>query len=104
MNRSEKITGAIKRTLKAGLLWWAVVGLIIWSFLAWPYLHDAIGCVSDHSSNGVGPTAVCLQPVADKLRKDSIVATYATATVAAAIALQLSQRRNSGRTDGEGGH
>ena len=103
MNRRNNVADVFWSALKSALWWWVLVGLVIWAFLAWPYLHSAITCVLDHSSGGVQSTVNCLKPVAGGLRKDSIIATYATATVAAAIALQLSQRRNSGRTEGEGG-
>lgn len=99
MSRSDRIMRAINRVLKAGLLWWAVIGLAIWMFLAWPYLNGAIVCVLDYTNGGVQSAAGCLKPVAADLREDQVIATYATATVAAAIALQLGQRRNSGRKD-----
>lgn len=103
MNRPGSVEGAFWSVLKSALWWWVVAGLAIWAFLAWPYLHSAINCVLDHSSAGAQSTVNCLKPVADDLRKDQVIATYATATVAAAIALQFSQPQNSGRIEGEDG-
>ena len=101
MSRSGRIMGTIHRVLKAGLLWWAAIGLAIWMFLAWPYLNGAIACVLDYTNEGVQYAADCLKPVAADLRQDSNIATYATATVAAIIALQLRNRSRQSKLPSE---
>lgn len=68
---------------------WAVVGIALWSFLLSPYVARTVNC---WDANTEGEMVSCLKPIARDLRSDSNLATYATATVAAAIALQLSNR------------
>ena len=68
---------------------WAVSGIAIWVFLAMPYAISARECLDAGAS---GSTYQCLKPVAKELREDSNIATYATATVAAIIAMQLANR------------
>ena len=75
---------------------WVIIGLVVWSFLLVPYGVSAYQCKS--------PTPDitwfdCLKSVAHDLRRDSNLATYATATVAAAIALQLSTRNREANGD-----
>ena len=74
-----------------GIAAWLLAGSIIWFFLLTPYAIDAYQC---KGKIGGGEVLGCLKPVATALRKDSNIATYATATVAAIIALQLSRRAN----------
>ena len=66
------------------LLIWPMVGLTLWIFLAFPYTTAAVGCISQDTTDD------CLKLLAQNLRNDSTLATYAAATVAAAIAFQLS--------------
>ena len=73
----------------SGIAAWLLAGSIIWFFLLTPYAIDAYQC---KGKIGGGEVLGCLKPVATALRKDSNIATYATATVAAIIALQLSNR------------
>ena len=61
----------------------------MWLFLLVPYGISAYQCKAPAPE---GTWFTCLKSVADELRHDSNLATYATATVASAIALQLSTR------------
>ena len=81
------LTSAVN-ALKTGVVWWVVAGIVVWTFLAWPYGVSAFQCRQPDEQT----LNECLQPIAQKIRKDSNLATYATATVAAAIALQLASR------------
>ena len=83
----------IADALKIGVVWWLIAGIIIWTFLAWPYGASALEC----RQPGEQGLSECLKPVAKKLRSDSNIATYATATVAAAITLQLANRNRESR-------
>ena len=68
---------------------WLALGVLAWAFLLAPYAIATYDCVfGDHEAGQVE----CLKPVAQKLRRDSNIATYATATVAAIIAMQLANR------------
>ena len=68
---------------------WAFVGMAVWSFLGEPYVGSVIECWGACED---GKVRQCLKNVARELRADSNIATYATATVAAIIALQLANR------------
>ena len=81
-----------------GIAAWLLAGSIIWIFLLTPYAIDAYQC---KDKIGNGEVLECLKPVATALRKDSNIATYATATVAAIIALQLSSRSRESKPPGE---
>ena len=89
-----------KRLLRSpiGNVVWAVVGIALWSFLLSPYAARAVNC---WDANTGGEMVSCLKPIAYDLRSDSNLATYATATVAAAIALQLSNRNREPKSPGE---
>ena len=90
------LTNAVN-ALKTGVVWWVVAGIVVWTFLAWPYGVSAFQCRQPDKQT----LNECLQPIAQKIRKDSNIATYATATVAAAIALQLSNRSRESKPPGE---
>ena len=66
---------------------WVIIGLVVWSFLLVSYGVSAYRCKTPTAET---TSFTCLKSVAHDLRRDSNLATYATATVAAAIALQLS--------------
>ena len=83
------------RVLPGGLIAWLAVGFLVWGFLLTPYALAAYDC-KDHSELA---DIQCLKPIAQELRQDSNIATYATATVAAIIALQLSRRASESRSD-----
>lgn len=85
MNRIRQILSA----LGAGGLGWIVFASVIWGFLFAPYAVAAYECATDDTELR---KIQCLKPVAQRLRNDSNIATYATATVAAIIALQLANR------------
>ena len=68
---------------------WIIIGLVVWAFLLIPYGVSAYKCRTPTTET---TWFTCLKSVAHDLRSDSNLATYATATVAAAIALQLSSR------------
>ena len=68
---------------------WLCVGVAVWFFLGTPYAVSATECWDARED---GKVHQCLESVARKLRADSNIATYATATVAAIIALQLANR------------
>ena len=68
---------------------WVIIGLVVWSFLLVPHGVSAYQCKSPVPDVS---RFACLKSVAHDLRHDSNLATYATATVAAAIALHLSTR------------
>ena len=68
---------------------WLCVGVAVWFFLGTPYAVSATECWYARED---GKVYQCLKSVARKLRADSNIATYATATVAAIIALQLANR------------
>ena len=80
---------AIAAALTTGAAMWAYVGIAVWFFLGTPYAIDAAECLGERFKEH---RMQCLKPIAQKLRTDSIIATYATATVAAIIALQLANR------------
>ena len=82
--------------LRAGVIAWLVFGFMVWGFLLTPYALDGAGCFDNSRQSG---SVECLKPVAKDLRSDSNIATYATATVAAIIALQLSRRASENRPD-----
>ena len=82
-----KIARPVKRSATIGLLYG--LGLSAWLFLVTPYLVEAVDCVHEPPEKG---RIQCLEPVAQKLREDSNIATYATATVAAIIAVRLANR------------
>ena len=82
--------------LRAGVIAWLVFGFMVWGFLLTPYALEAANCFDNHRKSG---RIACLKPVAKNLRSDSNIATYATATVAAIIALQLSRRASENRPD-----
>lgn len=101
MNRGQRLRAvfALRRHWAAVL--WAVSGIAIWVFLAMPYAVSASECLD---AGGIDSTYQCLKPVAKKLRADSNIATYATATVAAIIAMQLANRnRREAVGDDDGG-
>ena len=68
---------------------WILIGWVVWLFLLVPYGISAYQCKSPAPE---GTWFNCLKSVAHDIRRDTNLATYATATVAAAIALQLSTR------------
>lgn len=74
---------------------WLIIAVAVWFFLAMPYAVSAAKCWEGRED---GKTYQCLKRVAQKLRKDSIIATYATATVVAVIALQLANRNRAEAT------
>ena len=79
---------------------WLALGALVWAFLLAPYIIASYDCALadfDEQDPQAGKVE-CLKPVAQDLREDSNIATYATATVAAIIALQLANR---GRADTE---
>ena len=84
--------------MPAAMAVWAVIGTALWMFLLSPYWTTTFGCWSPHHDQA---TYACLKSVAHDLRSDSNLATYATATVAAAIALQLSNRSRQSKPPGE---
>ena len=75
--------------MPVGTFVWAVVGVTLWIFLLSPYWVAIADCFDSPKFH---EARECLKSVASDLRSDSDLATYATATVAAAIALQLSNR------------
>ena len=82
---------------------WLALGALVWAFLLAPYIIASYDCALgdfDEHDRAVGKVE-CLKPVAQDLREDANIATYATATVAAIIALQLANR---GRTEAESPH
>ena len=85
MNRLKGIIGL----LRSGMMAWLIAASVIWTFLLIPYAIDAYHCKDAIAS---GESLQCLKPIAASLRADSNIATYATATVAAIIALQLGRR------------
>ena len=87
----------VSDALKIGVVWWVIAGFVIWTFLAWPYGASALQCLQPDKQT----VNECLRPIAQKIRRDSNLATYATATVAAAIALQLSNRSRQSEPPGE---
>ena len=90
-----KLIRAIVSLVSNRVAAWLIIGVVVWVFLLAPYALDAANCFDDRQSQRVG----CLKPVAKRLRSDSNLATYATATVAAIIALQLSRRAGESRPD-----
>ena len=78
--------------LTTGAAIWAYVGIAVWFFLGTPYAVSATECWDARED---GKVYQCLKNVARKLRADSNIATYATATVAAIIALQLANRNRA---------
>ncbi len=68
---------------------WVCLGVLVWVFLPMPYALSTVDCVRDIKTETIFE---CLKPVAQELREDSILAMYATATVAAIIAWRLRQR------------
>lgn len=89
---------AIVGALTTGPAIWACVGVAVWFFLGTPYAVSAAKCLDE---NLAGTRIECLKPVAKDLRRDANIATYATATVAAIIALQLSNRSREPKPPGE---
>ena len=88
----------VGRTLRMpiGTAVWAFIGTALWMFLLSPYWVSTFGCWN--ASPQPGETSIaCLKLVANELRSDSNIATYVTATVAAAIALQLANRSRQNR-------
>lgn len=77
---------------------WVIIGLVAWAFLLIPYGVSAYQCKTPPAET---TWFACLKFVARDLRRDSNLATYATATVAAAIALQLSNRSRESEPPGE---
>ena len=73
---------------------WIIIGWVVWSFLLIPYGVSAYQC---RTPSPESTWLACLKSVAHELRHDSNLATYATATVAAAIALQLANRSRDTR-------
>ena len=94
---AESILTTAVNALKTGVVWWVVAGIVVWTFLAWPYGVSAFQCRQPDEQT----LNECVQPIAQKIRKDSNLATYATATVAAAIALQLSNRTRQPKSPNE---
>ena len=92
MNSLKRATAEIARPVKRSAtirLLLSGLGVAAWLFLVTPYLVDAVDCVHNPPEKG---RIQCLKPVAQELRKDSIIATYATATVASIIAWRLANR------------
>ena len=89
MNRLKAMAVNALAAMRRPAMIWAVAGLLVWLFLATPYLLRTMDCVFEPPATG---RVMCLKPVAQKLRQDSNIATYATATVAAIIAMQLANR------------
>ena len=84
-----RIPSDLVRFLQVGIVIWAVAGAVLWIFLLSPYGVATAACLDPRKHTDA---LVCLKGVANDLRSDSNIATYATATVAAAIALQLANR------------
>ncbi len=89
---------SVARALTAGTAIWVCIGTVVWFFLGTPYAIAAANCMDERFAGG---RVQCLKPVAKDLRQDSNIATYATATVAAIIALQLSSRNRHSNPPGE---
>ena len=85
-------------TLAGAVSIWIIIALVVWSFLLVPYGISAYKCKTPPAET---TWFACLKSVARDLRRDSNLATYATATVAAAIALQLSNRSRQSELPGE---
>ncbi len=83
---------SLARTVSA----WIFIGWVVWLFLLVPYGVSAYDCRSPVPD---ATWFTCLKSVAHDLRHDSNLATYATATVAAAIAFQLSARNRESSAD-----
>ena len=77
---------------------WIIIGFVVWAFLLIPYGVSAYQCKTPSAE---ATWFTCLKSVAHDLRSDSNLATYTTATVAAAIALQLSNRSRQSKPPGE---
>lgn len=90
---AQSVLATLLNALKTGVAWWVIAGIVIWTFLAWPYGVSAFQCRQPNEQT----LSQCLKPLAEKIRSDSNLATYATATVAAAIALQLSNRNRESK-------
>ena len=105
MNRLKPAIAKIAGHPKRAAVIWAAIGVLVWFFLATPYLFKAVDCVIETPEKG---RIQCLKPIAQNLREDSNIATYATATVAAIIAMQLANRnrheatRENSSTDQKG--
>ena len=84
-----RIPIALLGLLPLNIAIWAVAGVFLWIFLLSPYGVATVGCLDPQKQTD---SFACLKVVARDLRHDSNLATYATATVAAAIALQLANR------------
>ena len=87
----------LRRALAGSSQWqvaaWLLAGSLFWVFLTAPYIVETKECiwpgksvVTDIPSRVENGRMECLKPVARKLRRDSILAVYATATVATLIA------------------
>ncbi len=92
MNQARRAVATIASPRRRAALVWLTFGVVVWFFLAMPYAVAATKCWEGRED---GKTYQCLKSVAKKLRKDSIIASYATATVAAIIALQLANRNRA---------
>ena len=83
----------IRARASSGVAAWLLAAVLVWAFLLMPYLVDTRDCM--FGEDKAGKTYPCLKTVAQELREDSNIATYATATVAAIIALQLANRNRA---------
>ena len=105
-NRITRILRPLQRPPVSPSQWlaasWLLAGSLFWVFLTAPYILETKECVWPEKNSSTDIRAQpengrieCLKPVARQLRRDSNIAVYATATVAALIAFQtaLTQRR-----------
>ena len=100
MNRLKRAAAKIVAWLQQPIVIWATIGILVWFFLTTPYLLKTKDCVEMPEKERIQ----CLKPVAKELREDSNIATYATATVAAIIAMQLANRnRREAVNEDDGG-
>lgn len=89
MNRIQRLNRAKAGSWRWPVVAWIVFGIALWIFLTMPYAVAAFSC---RDEGELDKTYQCLKLVARDLRNDPNIATYATATVAAIIALQLANR------------
>ena len=82
-------------------------GILLWAFLLTPYGVDAHQCITPPEKRPATRPALteqsrikCLKPVAQRLREDSIIAMYATASFAGVIAYFLRPRNGINRNNG----
>ena len=100
MNHLKRAAAKIVGWSQQPVVIWAAIGILVWFFLTTPYLIKTKDCIEMPEKARIQ----CLKPVAKELRADSNIATYATATVAAIIAMQLANRnRREAVSEDDGG-